>query len=251
MFWIGFVITIVGGLIGIPLIRGWIQRIVHRDINKLFDVVRTALIIVGSTIAMLSYIQNQHEKEVAEKSLRETQEELRKANDEIAAVRDIARRDEYHPLSSELRRILISELRAVRDRFGAMSLQIFVIATGASQIRQQIAADLAAILSEAMFNATLSSTSPFSLRVLPDAEITTAPAHSQLTDALVPIFRRFITRLLQSLNASKISWSVSGRGQTSPLPWLGCPQARLIHDLEKQRIRPPYANAARRGSMTS
>ena len=64
-------------------------------------------------------------------------------------------------------------------------------------------------------------------------------------------FLELITRLLQYLNASKISWFVSGRGQTSPLPWLGCPQARLIHDLEKPSIRPQYANTARRGSMTS
>ncbi len=43
-----------------------------------------------------------------------------------------------------------------------------------------------------------------------------------------------LTRLLQDLKTSKISGFVSGRGQTSPLPWLGRPQARLIHDLEKQ-----------------
>src|SRR5688500_4438169 len=42
------------------------------------------------------------------------------------------------------------------------------------------------------------------------------------------------TRLLQGLKISKISGFLSGRGQTSPPPRLGCPQARLIHDLEKQ-----------------
>ena len=40
-----------------------------------------------------------------------------------------------------------------------------------------------------------------------------------------------ITRLLQYLKTSKISLFVSGRGNTSPLPWLGRPQARLTHAL--------------------
>jgi hypothetical protein len=42
------------------------------------------------------------------------------------------------------------------------------------------------------------------------------------------------SRLLQCPKTSKISWFVSGRGNTSPFPGLGTPQARLIHDLKKQ-----------------
>ena len=33
---------------------------------------------------------------------------------------------------------------------------------------------------------------------------------------------------------SKISRFLSGKGHTSPVPWLGRPQARLIHNLAKQ-----------------
>jgi len=44
-------------------------------------------------------------------------------------------------------------------------------------------------------------------------------------------FQELITRLLQYLKTSKISLFVSGRGNTSPLPWLGRPQARLTHAL--------------------
>ena len=43
-----------------------------------------------------------------------------------------------------------------------------------------------------------------------------------------------ITRLSQGLKMSTISQFRSGRGHTSPLPELGRPQARLIHDFAKQ-----------------
>ena len=42
-----------------------------------------------------------------------------------------------------------------------------------------------------------------------------------------------IARLLQCLKISTLSGFVSGRGQISPLPGLGRPQARLLHDLEQ------------------
>jgi len=43
-----------------------------------------------------------------------------------------------------------------------------------------------------------------------------------------------MTRLLQCLKTNKISGFLSGRGNTSPLPWLGRPQARPIHNRAKQ-----------------
>jgi hypothetical protein len=194
VFWVGSVIALVGTLIGIPLIRGCIERIVRRDTNRLFDVLRIALVIVGYVIAAVSYIYNQHEIEVSQKSLLETQQALRKANDEIAVVRDVALRNEYRPLSPQLRRRLVSDLRTAQNRFKDMPLQIFVMPRGASQIRQKVAADLTAILSEAMFNATVQEDSSFDSlgRALPDVQITTAPAHRQLTEAFMPIFSRFI-----------------------------------------------------------
>jgi hypothetical protein len=190
---VGLVIAVIGALIGVSLIRDWIKDIVGRDINKSFDRVRIALVIVGFVIALVSLIQNQYEKEIAQKSLREAQQALRKAHDEIAAVRDVALRDEYRALSPELRRRLVSDLRAVQDRFKDMPLQIFVMSSG-SQIRQKITADLAAILSEAMFNAIIPKDSSYSSLggVLPDVQITSAPAHRQLIEAFMPVFGQFI-----------------------------------------------------------
>jgi hypothetical protein len=151
------------------------------------------LFVFGFVIAVIGIIQNDYQKKLAQKALRNTQEDLRKANDEIKVVRDMAIRDEYRAPSSELRHSLVIDLRAVRNQYEHMSLQIYVMPRGASQIRQRIARDLAAILSEAMFTATVPRDSSFDyIGTPPDVMIMTAPAHHQLADALVPILGRFI-----------------------------------------------------------
>jgi hypothetical protein len=84
MFWIGLAITVVGGLIGIPLVREWILSIVREwlqpsaghDINGIFDFIRVGMIIIGAIVTTLSYIRSQNEKRVMKESLRTMEYDL-------------------------------------------------------------------------------------------------------------------------------------------------------------------------------
>jgi hypothetical protein len=196
MFWIKLIVPIILQAVATLIWLGrWREPLQHRFqwlTNYRLDRMIYALYIFSWLIIVIVGVQGEFEN--------------RRLKREVAAVRDVAMRDEYRALSPELRRILASELRVVQNRFKDMPLQIFVMPRGAGQIRQKIAADLTAILSEAMFNVTLPEDSSFdSLRVLPDVQITTAPAHRQLTDALMPIFSRFInTQFSVNLNEGNL-----------------------------------------------
>jgi hypothetical protein len=131
--------------------------------------------------------QAEYEKEIA-------QADLLKAQEEIVRLRDLASRMDYRPLSPALRQELISDLRLVHDRFADTPLRIYTMPRGGTRIRHQVATHRAEILSEAMFNATLPSGSSSEIfRVVPDVELTTAPLHGDLAEALISILSRFIT----------------------------------------------------------
>ena len=61
MFWMGLVISVRGGLVGVPFVRDWFQLISRRKIDqRLFDSIRVTLIISGAIIAAVVYVRSQH-----------------------------------------------------------------------------------------------------------------------------------------------------------------------------------------------
>jgi hypothetical protein len=183
MFWLKLIFPIILQAVATPIWLGrWrepLQRRFQWLTNYRLDRIIYALYIFSWVIIVIAAVQGEFEN--------------RRLKREVVTARDIAMRNEYRALSPELRRRLISDLRAVQNRFKHMPLQIFVMSSR-SQIRQKIAADLAAILSEAMFNAIIPKDSSYGSLggALPDVQITTAPAHRQLTDAFMLIFGQYI-----------------------------------------------------------
>jgi hypothetical protein len=129
MFWIGVVISL-GGLLGIPLWRHWIQSRLHLATDRALDILRSLLIFLGIVVSLVSYLQSGHENETLQRSLQTTQDSQRKAEEEITkvrreltesqqkqaaaeqALRDVQAQQRARTLTAEQRRTLIEQLEA-------------------------------------------------------------------------------------------------------------------------------------------
>jgi len=86
MFWIGLAITAVGGLLGVPLWRSWIQSRLRQGTDRVFDIIRSTLIIVGVVISAVSYLQSRHENETLRGLLLTTQGESAESRLELTTT---------------------------------------------------------------------------------------------------------------------------------------------------------------------
>lgn len=55
MFYVGIVIAVVGGLIGSPLVRGWVRSAFSRDLDRVFEGARLVLILLGAVLSVTTY----------------------------------------------------------------------------------------------------------------------------------------------------------------------------------------------------
>jgi hypothetical protein len=87
MFWIGVVISVIAGLLGVPLWRNWLQSKLRHATDLAFDITRTALFIVGAMIAVSGYIERGRENETLERSLKNAQGSLHSSQQEVRELK--------------------------------------------------------------------------------------------------------------------------------------------------------------------
>jgi hypothetical protein len=69
MFWVSAIISVVAGLLGVPLWRNWLQSRIQQATDRAFDITRTTLFIIEAMIAVAGYIQSGRENETLRRSL--------------------------------------------------------------------------------------------------------------------------------------------------------------------------------------
>ena len=87
MFWIGVVISVIAGLLGVPLWGNWLQSKLRHATDLAFDITRTALFIVGAMIAVSGYIERGRENETLERSLNNAQGSLHSSQQEVRELK--------------------------------------------------------------------------------------------------------------------------------------------------------------------
>jgi hypothetical protein len=61
MFWAGIIVTIIGGLLPIPLFRNFIQNLLPMITDNQIDEARIILVIIGVSISSIGYILSRYE----------------------------------------------------------------------------------------------------------------------------------------------------------------------------------------------
>jgi hypothetical protein len=113
MFWIGVAIGVVGGLLGVPLWRSWIQSKLRQATDRAFDITRSMLIIIGAILAVAGYIQSGRENEALRRSLQTAEESLSKTEQRLHAAEEqtstLGERIRFRQLSE-------SQIQAISNR---------------------------------------------------------------------------------------------------------------------------------------
>ncbi len=90
MFWLGLfgvIMTAIGGLIGIPLVRAWIRCMTHKELDRLCDVLRIIFIIIGAPIAIGTLISSYYNLTSTRQSLQNNRQELSDTKHELENTR--------------------------------------------------------------------------------------------------------------------------------------------------------------------
>src|SRR4051794_2950282 len=88
MFWIGLAIAVVGGLLGVPLWRNWIQSRLRQATDRAFDITRSTLIIIGALIAVAGYMQSGRENKALRREITESQKKQAAAEQALRKVQE-------------------------------------------------------------------------------------------------------------------------------------------------------------------
>ena len=125
------VIFSLGGLIGIPLWKNWIQCRLPKATDKALDIIRSLVIFGGIAIFVVSRFQSEYEKEDLQRLLHTTQDSLSKQGNEIADARQKQMAAEQRLRETEEQTALLDE----RTQFRQLSeLQIKAISDRLRQV---------------------------------------------------------------------------------------------------------------------
>jgi hypothetical protein len=76
MFWIGSIASLAFAYLGINFVRHYIGRILRRELDCWFDVIRFILIPIASAMVAIGYVQSERKRNVAQQSLLQAESDI-------------------------------------------------------------------------------------------------------------------------------------------------------------------------------